>query len=116
MKSVTIGADGIVMVATANSTDPVQVGQIQTALFSNPSGLESRGHNVYQQSASSGEPQLGTPSEDGHGGILQGAIEGSNVEVVTEMIAMIRTQRAYEINSKVVSAADDMLRNATTMR
>ena len=79
-------------------------------------GLNGLGHNLYAATASSGEPAAGAPGADGRGTFMQGALEGSNVEVVTEMIALVRTQRAYEINSKVVSAADEMMRNATQIR
>ena len=74
------------------------------------------GHNLYTASGASGEPTTDNPGTDGRGTILQGALEGSNVEVVNEMIGLIRTQRAYEINSKVISAADEMLRKATEIQ
>lgn len=114
--SVTIGTDGQVSVTHAGQTAPQQVGQIQLVTFPNAGGLSSIGHNLFAATASSGDPSTGAPGLEGRGTILQGALEGSNVEVVNEMIGLIRTQRAYEINSKVVAAADEMLRNATQMR
>jgi flagellar basal-body rod protein FlgG len=111
--AVTIAADGTVSVTQAGATQPATVGQIQLTTFPNPNGLSSDGHNLYMTTASSGEPITGAPGQDGRGTLMQGALEGSNVDVVTEMVAMIRAQRAYEINSKVISAADEMLRNAT---
>jgi flagellar basal-body rod protein FlgG len=113
---VNIGSDGTVSVVQPGSTTPNVVGQLQLATFPNPAGLNSLGHNLYEASASSGDVILGQPGKDGRGTMMQGSLESSNVEVVDEMIGLIRTQRAYEINSKVVQAADEMLRNATSMR
>lgn len=114
--SISISPEGTISAVTAGQRQPTQLGQLQLVTFVNPDGLSSAGHNLYTATASSGEPQAGTAGEQGRGTFLQGALEGSNVEVVNEMIALIRTQRAYEINSKVISAADDMLRNATQVR
>lgn len=114
--AVTIGSDGLVSATTASGRTTQQVGQIQVATFPNPNGLEATGHNLFMPTAASGEPTVGNPGTDSRGSILQGATEGSNVEMVTEMVDLIRTQRAYEINSKVINAADDMLRNATQVR
>ncbi|MBS2012282.1 MAG: flagellar basal-body rod protein FlgG [Deltaproteobacteria bacterium] len=114
--NIAISADGTVTATQAGQRQPSQLGQLQLVTFPNPNGLSGLGHNLYEASASSGEPQAGTAGADGRGTFLQGALEGSNVEVVTEMIALVRTQRAYEINSKVVSAADEMMRNATQVR
>jgi flagellar basal-body rod protein FlgG len=86
------------------------------ANFVNPAGLNPLGHNLFQSTMASGDPQLGTPGTDGRGTLLQGAVEQANVEVVEEMIGLIAAQRAYEVNSKVISAADDMLKNATNLR
>lgn len=113
---VTITADGTVSVVQPGNSTPNVVGQIQLATFPNPAGLNALGHNLFEASASSGDVTLGQPGKDGRGTLMQGSLESSNVEVVNEMIGMIRTQRAYEINSKVVQAADEMLRNATSMR
>ena len=96
-------------------TEPTPVGQLQLATFANPTGLEALGHNLFRSTASSGDALLGAAGAEGRGTIMQGAVEGSNVEVVTEMIGMIRAQRAYEVNSKVITAADEMLRNATNV-
>ena len=113
---IAIGPDGRVSAQIPGQTQPTDLGRLQLATFTNPGGLAALGHNLYVASPSSGEPSIGDASSDGRGAFLQGAVEGSNVEVVDEMIALIRTQRAYEINSKVVTAADEMLRSATQMR
>ena len=114
--SVVIGADGTISATHSGQPAPTQLGQMQHVTFANPEGLTALGHNLFQSTASSGEPSTGSPGSEGRGTVLQGAIEGSNVEVVTEMIGLIRAQRAYEINSKVLAAADEMLRNATQQR
>lgn len=114
--AIAISADGVVTATQPGQRQPTQVGQLQLANFPNPNGLMGLGHNLYAATASSGEPATGAAGADGRGTFLQGALEGSNVEVVTEMIALVRTQRAYEINSKVVTAADEMMRNATQLR
>jgi flagellar basal-body rod protein FlgG len=113
--AIAISADGLVTATQPGQRQPTQVGQLQLVNFPNPNGLNGLGHNLYEATASSGEPAAGAPGADGRGTFMQGALEGSNVEVVTEMIALVRTQRAYEINSKVVSAADEMMRNATQL-
>lgn len=113
---VSIGADGTVSVSMPGEEAPVTVGQIQIAGFVNPSGLSSIGHNLMQATAASGEAQVGNPGSDGRGTLMGGALEASNVDVVEEMIGLISAQRNYEVNSKVVTAADDMLRTATQMR
>jgi flagellar basal-body rod protein FlgG len=115
-QSITIGPDGLVSATIAGQRQPAQLGRLQLVTFPNPNGLSAIGHNLYEASVSSGEPSAGDPGTEGRGTLLQGAVEGSNVEVVNEMIALVRTQRAYELNSKVVSAADEMLRNATEVR
>lgn len=114
--SIAISPDGVVSAVMPGQRNATQLGQLQLVTVPNPNGLKSIGHNLFEVTASSGEPQPGTPGMDGRGTFMQGALEGSNVEVVTEMIGLIRTQRAYEINSKVIAAADEMLRNATQMR
>ncbi len=113
---VTIAADGTVSCTQPGQHAPTTLGQLQLVTFPNPDGLEALGHNLYAATGASGEPTAGAPGSDGRGAIMQSALEQSNVEVVQEMIGLIRTQRSYEINSKVVSAADEMLRNATQMR
>ncbi len=114
--AITIASDGTISATTAGQRQPTQLGQLQLVTFPNPSGLAAAGHNLFTATNASGEPVSGAPGVDGRGTILQGAVEGSNVEMVTEMVNLIRTQRAYEINSKVISAADEMLRNATQVR
>lgn len=107
--TVTIGIDGTVSVVVRGETDPTQVGQIAPADFINPAGLQAIGGNLFRETAASGAPILGTAGENGLGTIKQGALENSNVSVVEELVNMISTQRAYEMNSKVVSTADQML-------
>jgi len=108
--SITIGMDGIVSAALAGETQNQELGQLTLAQFANPSGLEALGGNLFKQTEASGEPLELVPTTEGVGSIKQGALEGSNVQVVEEMVDMITTQRAYEMNAKVVSAADDMLK------
>mgnify|MGYP003637748808 FL=1 len=107
--SVTIGSDGVVSAMLAGSSAPVQLGSFQLADFVNASGLQARGENLYMESASSGAPQTGTPGLTGLGTIQQGALEGSNVNVVEELVNMIETQRAYEMNSKAIATSDQMM-------
>ena len=112
--TVTVGSDGTVSVVSAGDTLPTEIGAIEIVDFVNPTGLQAIGNNLFLETASSGEPQVGVPSEEGFGTLVQGALEGSNVEIVEEMVDMIATQRAYEMNSKVVSTADQMLGFITT--
>jgi flagellar basal-body rod protein FlgG len=107
--SITIGRDGTVSVLQPGNAAPVQVGQIQTADFINPTGLEPVGENLYRETVSSGAPVIGTPGEQEYGLLLQGSLETSNVNVVEELVSMIETQRAYEMNSKAISTTDQML-------
>ena len=107
--SVTIGADGVVSAMQAGQSSPVQVGQVQLATFVNPAGLDPRGQNLFTETAASGAPTVGTPGVNGAGLINQGYVETSNVNVVEELVAMIQTQRAYEINSKAIETSDQML-------
>jgi flagellar basal-body rod protein FlgG len=113
--SVTIGTDGTVSVTQPGSANATQVGTLQLANFINPAGLESKGQNLYLQTASSGTPTNGTAGLNGLGTLNQGSVETSNVNVVTELVNMIQVQRAYEMNSKAVSASDDMLQKLTQM-
>lgn len=115
-KTINIGSDGTVTVQLAGESDTQQVGQVQLAKFINPAGLSSIGKGLYQQTAASGEPVVATPGTEGVGAITQGALEMSNVKVVEEMINMIVAQRAYEINSKAIQAADEMLQTANNLR
>jgi flagellar basal-body rod protein FlgG len=113
-QSVTIGSDGTVSVTLAGQSAPTQVGQLQLANFINPAGLTPIGGNLLEQSAASGSPQTGSPGTNGFGTLSQGELESSNVNVVEELVNMIQTQRAYEMNSKAISTADQMLQYLTT--
>lgn len=112
-QSITIGSDGTISVLQANTSDPTIVGNLDLADFVNPTGLQPIGENLFKESAASGAPILGTPGLDGYGTTIGGALETSNVNVVTELINMIETQRAYEMNSKAISTADQMLQYAS---
>lgn len=112
--SITIGTDGTVSATSNGSSQAAQIGSLQTATFINPAGLQPMGQNLYLETISSGAPQTGQPGLNGLGTLLQGSLESSNVNVVQEMVSMIETQRTYEMNSKVISADDDMLQNLTT--
>lgn len=107
--SVTIGNDGTVSVVEQGNTTPTQIGSIQLADFVNPAGLQPIGNNLFKETGSSGSPQTGTPGLTGYGSLQQGALESSNVNVVEELVNMIETQRAYEMNSKAISTTDSML-------
>jgi flagellar basal-body rod protein FlgG len=109
VQKITIAEDGTVSVVTSTSTTEQTLGQIQLADFINPDGLEPIGQNLYQVTAASGQPTLGNPTQSGLGSIQQGALEGSNVNVVEEMVNLIEAQRAFEVTSKAVSAVDSML-------
>jgi flagellar basal-body rod protein FlgG len=115
-QSITIGADGVVSVILPNEPEPAQLGQIQLATFANPAGLSTMGKNLYTETAASGTPILSNPGEDGTGTLSQGALELSNVKVVEEMIDLISGQRAYEVNSRVIKAADEMLQQTANLR
>ncbi|ELB1483387.1 flagellar basal-body rod protein FlgG [Vibrio parahaemolyticus] len=108
--SFSVGVDGTVTTTTADDPTPQQLGQITLAKFINPAGLEAVGGNLFRETEASGPADELIAGADGAGSIKQGALEGSNVQVVEEMVDMITTQRAYEMNAKVVSAADDMLK------
>jgi len=107
--SVTVGSDGTVSALVAGNTTPTQIGQLTLAQFINPTGLEAVGDNLFRESAASGTPQVDVPGQNGTGTLIQGSLESSNVNVVEELVSMIETQRAYEMNSKAISATDDML-------
>ena len=113
-QSITIGNDGTVSVQLPGQAAPAQIGTVQTADFINPAGLEPRGENLFVETASSGAPQTGTPGLNGLGTLTQGSLESSNVNVVEELVNMIETQRAYEMNSKAISASDQMLQYMTS--
>jgi flagellar basal-body rod protein FlgG len=108
-QKVSIAQDGTVSVTVPGQATPQAVGQIQLASFINPAGLDPRGGNLYAESNSSGAPQAAAPGTNGLGSLQQGMVEGSNVNVVEELVAMIATQRAYELNSKAISTSDQML-------
>ena len=112
-QSITIGSDGTVSVTQPGSVNPTQVGTIQLANFINAAGLEARGENLYVETASSGAPTTNAPGSNGMGVLRQGYVEASNVNVVEELVNMIATQRAYEINSKAVQSSDQMLQRLT---
>ncbi|RYE64100.1 MAG: flagellar basal-body rod protein FlgG [Oxalobacteraceae bacterium] len=107
--SLTIGANGMVSAAVPGSTAPTELGQLTLTTFVNPAGLQAMGENLFQETAASGNPNQGQPGTAGIGTLKQGALEGSNVQVVEEMVDMIAAQRTYEMNTKVLSAADNML-------
>ena len=112
--SIDIEKDGSINVATGSGTQSV-VGTIQLVRFPNPSGLSSEGDNLYAQTEASGTPLTGTPGENGFGSIQAGFLEKSNVQMITELINLITAQRAYEVNSRAIRAADEMLRKAIQM-
>ncbi|MGK0247977.1 MAG: flagellar basal-body rod protein FlgG [Oleispira sp.] len=109
----TISTDGIVQATLFGDPTPQELGQIDLVDFINPAGLQANGGNLFKETAASGAPNVGVAANDGFGSIEQGALENSNVEVVEELVKMITVQRAYEMNSKVVSAADKMLQFLT---
>ena len=108
--AITIGNDGTVSATIAGQTEPSPLGQIQVANFPNGAGLQATGDNYLLETAASGAANLGVAGQEGRGQIRQGMLEGSNVNVVEELVDMIETQRAYEVNSKMISATDDMLK------
>jgi flagellar basal-body rod protein FlgG len=112
----TVGLDGTVTVMNAGETTPSEIGNIETARFTNPSGLIAIGKNLFLESETSGTPTTGTPGEDGLGTITQGFLEMSNVSVVEEMVNMILAQRAYEINGKAIQTSDEMLQMANNIK
>ncbi|MFM2289044.1 MAG: flagellar basal body rod protein FlgG [Pseudomonadota bacterium] len=108
-QSITVGNDGVISVLLSGASAPTQVGQVQLADFVNPAGLQPRGENLLVESASSGSAQTGNPGLSGLGTLNQGMVESSNVNVVEEMVNMIETQRAYEMNTKAIQTTDQML-------
>ena len=107
--NITVGADGTVSAQTSGSASPTQVGNIQLVSFINPTGLQARGGNLLFETAASGTPQVGTPGENGLGGLEQGSLETSNVNIVEDLINMIETQRVYEVNSRAIETISSML-------
>jgi flagellar basal-body rod protein FlgG len=114
-QSLTIARDGTVSVTTAGSVATTQVGNLQLATFINPTGLQAKGENLYVETTASGNPTQNTPGANGAGLLTQGYVETSNVNVVEELVNMIQTQRAYEINSKAITTSDQMLQKLTQM-
>ncbi len=108
-QQLTIGDDGVVSATVSGQVEPQELGQIELADFINPAGLQAVGGNLFRQTAASGDPINGIAGLDGLGAIEQGSLENSNVDIVEEMVNMITTQRVYELNSKVISASDQML-------
>jgi flagellar basal-body rod protein FlgG len=114
--SIQITRDGVVEVQLTGSTEPQQVGQIEIASFINPAGLEGIGDNLFLETPASGAPNVATPGSPGFGTLMQGYLEISNVNAVEEISALIVAQRAYEMNARVITAADDMLQATTQLR
>lgn len=108
--AITIGADGTVSATVPGQTEQTQLGQVQIATFQNSAGLQPTGDNYLIETGASGAASVGVAGQDGRGQIRQGMLEGSNVNVVEELVDMIETQRAYEVNSKMISATDEMLK------
>ncbi len=113
--SVTVGRDGTVSVTTPGSSAATQIGTLQLSTFVNPAGLESKGENLYVETGASGTANSNTPGTNGAGILSQGFVETSNVNVVEELVNMIQTQRAYEINSKAITTSDQMLQRLSQL-
>ncbi|MCH9672595.1 MAG: flagellar basal-body rod protein FlgG [Gammaproteobacteria bacterium] len=111
--SLSISSDGIVSAVVAGNATPQVLGTLQLSEFTNPAGLQPLGNNLLVETAASGSPQTGAPGLDGRGLLIQGSLENSNVNVVEELVGMIETQRAYEMNSRAISTADEMLQFVT---
>jgi len=111
--SVTVSQSGVVNAVIAGQTAPQQLGQLTIANFANEAGLEALGGNLFRQTQASGQPVVGVPGDPGYGVVAQGYLESSNVDPVKELVAMISAQRAFELNSKVISAVDDMAGTVT---
>ncbi len=114
--SISIESDGTVSVLQPGQTSPSEVGVLELALFSNPGGLKAVGRNLFQETDSSGVPTTGSPGDEGRGNVAQGFLEMSNVSVVDEMVQMIMTQRAYELNAKSIQTADSMMSQANNLK
>ncbi|RIV85778.1 flagellar basal-body rod protein FlgG [Aurantiacibacter zhengii] len=111
-QSISVGPDGTVSAMVPGDAAPAELGQITIASFVNPAGLQATGNNLLLETGASGAAEVGVPGQNGRGQLRQGMLEASNVNVVEELVEMIEAQRAYEINSKMISAVDEMLRNA----
>jgi flagellar basal-body rod protein FlgG len=114
--SITIGSDGTVSVQTSGATTSTTVGNITLARFPNAAGLEAAGQNLFKETTSSGTATVSTPGQNGTGAVTQGSLEMSNVSMVSELVNMILAQRAYEVNSKAITASDQMLQTATQLK
>jgi flagellar basal-body rod protein FlgG len=114
-QTLSIGRDGTVSVTQPGSATPTTIGTLQLAMFVNPAGLQSLGENLYAETAASGTPSANAPGSNGAGLLNQGYVETSNVNVVEELVNMIQTQRAYEINSKAIQTSDQMLQRLTQL-
>lgn len=114
--SLTVGSDGTVQATVAGQSNPVTLGQLQLAKFINPDGLHALGSNLYQETVASGTPILGNANSTGFGTIQQGYLEASNVSIVNQMVKMIEAERAYELNSKAVQTADNMMQLADNLK
>ena len=112
-QSVTIGSDGTVSALAAGAAAPTQIGSVLISDFINPQGLQPSGENLYKETVSSGSPTQGTPGLNGLGTLVQGSIEGSNVNPVEELVNLIETQRSYEMNSKAIKTVDEMMQFVT---
>lgn len=115
-KDVVISKTGQIQVLTEGQTEPAVVGQLELAIFFNEAGLNAMGDNLFQQTAASGAPSVSTPGDVGYGQLIQGYTEASNVDAVSEITALIVAQRAYEMNSKIVTAADEMLQATSQLK
>jgi flagellar basal-body rod protein FlgG len=115
-KSVTVSPDGTVEAVLNNDASPTQLGQLQLARFVNKAGLESLGDNLFSETAASGPAQIGTPNTDGTGDLLEGYLEMSNVNSVTEIADLIAAQRAYEMNARVIGGAEEMMQSTSQLR
>jgi flagellar basal-body rod protein FlgG len=113
---VTVNASGQLQITLQGQTAPQTVGQLQLAVFPNEAGLEAQGENLYLQTAASGQPVTGNPATPGFGKVMQGFVETSNVNVVSEITNLITAQRAYEMNSRVITTSDDMLNTLNNLR
>ena len=114
-QNITVSADGVVTAKMPGQAAPQQVGNIELANFINPAGLEPRGQNLFSESLASGNPITGAPGTAGMGNLMQGFVETSNVNVVQELVTMIQTQRAYEMNSKAIQTSDQMLQRLSQL-
>jgi len=114
--NINISKTGMVSVLVAGDPQPVELGQLTLATFTNPAGLENLGGNLYRETVASGTPEVSSPGENNTGEILQGSLEAANVDVVNEMVEMIMAQRAYEINSKVITTSEQMLATINNLK